>query len=243
MSKKNLSEMEKGGGYFLGLTSNLMDVVRNKAVPFVAIYRLATEGGRTTLDKIVDLAYADWLAEQPQQPEVGEPQGAHPYRHAPPNGSTLPADHYRVRVTYAPMPSMAALKKEWGKDNVSVIFDGRQFSFHASCVGMDRTPGERTFYIHDAGGDWDSEEQIAWGAKQRSATAPNGYRPATHEETYEFAKAYPELVDFVGLGSFAVGVGFRRVAHVWQGDGERIFGRGWFGDRWYRRRRVLLVSK
>lgn len=158
-------------------------------------------------------------------------------------GSALPPDHYRVRVTYAQMPSMDDLKKEWGKDNVSDIFDGRPFTLHASCVGMDRTPGEKVFYVHDAGGDWESEERIAWGLKQRSAVAPNGYRPATHEETYEFAKAHPELVDFVGLGSFAVLGGGRYVAFVWRLDSQRVLADGWFVSGWRRRLRVLFVSK
>jgi hypothetical protein len=161
---------------------------------------------------------------------------------ANPAMAELPPNHYRVPVTYAPVPSMDALKKEWGKDNVSVIFDGRPFNFHASCVGMGRTPGEKTFYVHDIGHDWESEERIAWGLKQRNAAAPNGYRPATHEETYEFAKAHPELVDFVGLGSFAAGDDRRCVALVWQGVSQRILGSDWFGDRWFRRARVLFVA-
>ncbi|MBU0540489.1 hypothetical protein KKF59_01735 [Patescibacteria group bacterium] len=242
MAKRNVSEIETGAGYFMGFVSATMDVVREKTVPFAAIYRLATAGGRTTLGKIVDLAYADWLEEQPK-PVEQQPQGGHPYRDAPTNCNTLPENHYRVRVTYAPLPSMDALKKEWGKDNVSDIFDGRPFGFHASCVNMDRTPGEKVFYVHDAGGAWESEEQIAWGAKQRNAAAPNGYRPATHEETYEFAKAHPELVDFVGLGSFAVRGVSRCVADVWQSGGQRILGLDWFDDRWRRRNRVLFVSK
>lgn len=242
MAKKDVSSIEKGAGYFLGFITTLMNVARQKkVVPFEAIYRLGTEGGYATVVKIVDIAYADWQAEQPQP--VEQPQGGHPYRDAPTNGSALPPNHCRVPVTYAQMPSIDALKKEWGKDNVSVIFDDRPFNFHASCVGMDRTPGERTFYVHDAGGDWESEEQIAWGAKQRNAAAPNGYRPATHEETYEFAKAHPELVDYVGLGSFAMDDDRRNVAHVWRHAGQRVLGRHWFGRRWDRMARVLFVSK
>ena len=242
MAKRNVSEIETGAGFFMGFVNATMDVVREKAIPFAAVYRLATAGGRKTLGSMIDLAYADWQAEQPK-PVEQQPQGGHPYRDAPTNGNALPPNHYRVPVTYAPMPSIDALKKEWGKDNVSVIFDGRPFNFHASCVGMDRTPGERTFYVHDAGGDWESEEQIAWGLKQRNAAAPNGYRPATHEETYEFAKAHPELVDFVGLGSFAMCDDDRYVAYVWQHDGQRFLDVVWFDDRWSRRARVLFVSK
>lgn len=217
MAKKDISSIEKGaGGCFLGFVTDFMNVAWQKAVP-------------------------DGLSEQ-QKPIEQRPQGGHLYRDAPTNNNTLPANHYRVPVTYASIPSIDELKKEWGKDNVSFIFDGRPFSFHASCVGMDRAPCERTFYVHDAGGDWGSEERIAWGTTQRNAAAPNGYRPATHEETYEFAKAHPELVDFVGLGSFAVGDN-RYVASVWQSDSRRILGYDWCISRWGRRARVLFVSK
>lgn len=242
MAKKNVSEIEKGAGFFTGLITELMAVVREKEAPFAVVYRLVTPEGRKTLAKIVDIAYADWQAEQPNRIEQ-QPQGVHPYSDAPTNGNTLPPNHYRVHVTYAPLPSINALKKEWGKDNVSVIFDGRPFNFHASCVGMDRTPGVRTFYVHDAGGDWESEEQIAWGLAQRNAVAPNGYRPATHEEFYEFTMAHPELLDFVGLSSFALDGGFRCVARVWQYGRQRVLGSGWFDCGWNRSSRVLFVSK
>jgi len=155
----------------------------------------------------------------------------------------LPANHYHVFVSYAPLPSMKELKKEWGEHNVSnIIFDGRPLHFHASCVGMDRTPGKKTFYVHNPGGDWEREERIAWGMVQRNAAAPNGYRPATHEETYEFAKALPEFMDFLGLGSFAVlPDGCPGVAYVWWDNEQRRLGH-WFCRRRNRRTRILFVA-
>lgn len=85
MAKKNVSEIERGAGYFQGLVTGIMDIAREKGVPFEAVYRLATAGGRTTLGRIVDLAYADWQAEQPKEEPMPEPQPAngHPYRTAP----------------------------------------------------------------------------------------------------------------------------------------------------------------
>lgn len=138
------------------------------------------------------------------------------------------------------MPPLAVLKKDW---DVTDILDGRPFKLHVSCQNMDRTPGERVFYVHDAGGDWEREKMIAWGLKQYNTVAPNGYRPATHEETYEFAVAHPELVDFVGLGSSALVGKERYVAFVWSNDGQRSLDGGWIVDRWYREARVLFVSK
>lgn len=225
-------------GWLLNFVTVLKKLATKLGVPFDAFERLASEAGEETLIRVLQLILDDYNASLPKPPAM---QGSAHYRDAA--VQALPPDHYRVSVTYAPIPSIDELKKEWGKDNVSVIFDGRPFSFHASCVGMDRTPGERTFYVHDAGGDWESEEQIAWGAKQCNAAAPNGYRPATHEETYEFAKAHPELVDYAGLGAFAMDGGLRYVARVWQRGGRRILDGRWFAGRWGRRTRVLFVSK
>ncbi|MDO8584056.1 MAG: hypothetical protein Q7R83_02650 [bacterium] len=232
MAKKDVSSIERGAGYFLGFITALMNVVRQKSIPFEAIYRLGTEGGYGTVGKIVDLAYADWQAEQPK-PIVMKPSSVE-----------LPKDHYRVSLKYAGMPPMDALKKEWGKDNVSVIFDGRPFSLHTSCVGMDRTPGEKVFCLYDTGIDgWESEAEIGKALERRDQFAPKGRRPATEEETYEFAMAHPELVDFGGFGSFAVLDGLRYVARVWRDGGQRILGIGWVDSRFLRWFRFLLVSK
>jgi len=63
---KRVSEIESGAGYFQGLITGLMEVVREKTIPFGAIYRLVTPEGRKTLQKMVDLSHADWLEEQPK---------------------------------------------------------------------------------------------------------------------------------------------------------------------------------
>ena len=229
-------------GWLLSLIVAISKIVKRRSIPFEAFEWLASDAGANTLDRMIALVHTDWLAEQPK-PVEQQPQGGHPYRDPPTNGTTLPKDHYRVSLKYAGMPSMDALKKEWGKDNVSVIFDGRPFTLHASCVGMDRTPGEKVFCLHDTGSDWESEAEIAKALERRDQFAPNGRRPATEEETYEFAMAHPELVDFVGLGSFAVGGAGRGVAYVWRSDGQRVLGLVWVGGRFRRRLRVLLVSK
>ena len=178
---------------------------------------------------------------------VPEPRfqgGVHPYRGGvPSNGDVLPVDHYRVHVTYAPMPSIADLKKEFGENSVSVIYDGREWELHTSCDGMSRTPGDRIFFYHDVGRAWEREEQIAWGLAQRTAVAPNGYRTATHDEEYEFQRAHPELVDYVALGDSALLDGrFRYVADVWGFEGQHIGG-GLIDVSFHARFRVLFVSK
>lgn len=71
MAKRNVSQIESGAGFSLSFANALMDTVREKAVPFAAIYRLATAGGRSTLGKIVDLAYADWHRPSSRSPKSG----------------------------------------------------------------------------------------------------------------------------------------------------------------------------
>ncbi|HEU0050934.1 MAG TPA: hypothetical protein VFQ60_02660 [Patescibacteria group bacterium] len=199
-----------------------------------------------TLKNIVRLAHGSRPSEQPKITEQSQnvcllDDLGFPYRK--PMDGTLPDTHYRVHVSYAPLPSIRELEKDWGKGNVAVVFK-YPFTLHSSCADMDRSPGEKVFYVHDAGGNWENEEQIAWGLKQRSVFAPNGYRPATEQETCEFAKAHPELADFAGLGSFLMcDDGFDAVAHVWRVGGRRILGRHWFRDGWSRETRVLFVRK
>ena len=194
--RTDYAALRQGFGLARGFGDEFIQACERNGVPIEAVHRLVTPPGRTTMDEVVRRVLADWLAEQPRQPEVG----------------ALPPHHYRVRMTYAPMPSLADLKVEFGKDNVSDIFDGREWELHSSCVGMDRTPGERIFFVHDVSRDWEREEQIAWGLAQRTAAAPNGYRPATHDEEYEFQKAHPKLLNYVALGSSALDDGYRFVA-------------------------------
>jgi hypothetical protein len=108
---------------------------------------------------------------------------------------------------------------------------------------MSRTLGDKVFLVHDVGREWESEERIAWGQAQRTPVAPNGYRPATHDEEYEFQKSHPELTNLVALGSSTVYDDHRVVAVVWSGAGRRILGSNWFSNGWHARYRVLFVSK
>ena len=150
--KNDWSAVVKVFGWLLGLAVTLKKLAAELSVPFEAFLRLTTDKGESTLRQIAQLVLDDYNASLPKAPTL---RGGEHYRDSA-RVEALPPDHYRVTISYSPMPSMDELKKEWGKDNVSVIFDGRPFSFHASCVGMDRVPGERVFYLHDAGGDWQS---------------------------------------------------------------------------------------
>jgi len=261
--RTDYAALRAGFGLARGLSDEFIQACERINPPIEAIHRLVTPNGQKTMDEIVRRAVADWQAEQPasanqtshkalsgsatadrpQPPTFVESKGGHAYRDAPTNGNKLPADHYSVRVTYAPMPSFADLKKEFGEDNVSVIFDGREWKLDSSCVGMDRTPGEKIFLVKDFGRGWESEEAIAWGRDERTSVAPNGYRPATHEEEYEFQKAHPEIFNLVALGSFALDGDIRCVAYLWSDGYRRCLDCGKFDGEWVASYRCLFVSK
>ncbi len=149
-------------------------------------------------------------------------------------------NEYLVPVNYAPLPSRPELERDFsGENSVSVIFDGRPFQKHASCVGMDETPGDRIFLVEHFGREIESEDAITEMDKQ-------GYRPATHLEAIAFAKAHPEFQRqfwIVALGSFAMDDGNRRVA-VLGADGDgRFLSDGWFDRRWHAELRFLFLRK
>lgn len=249
MAKRNVSEIETGAGFFMGVVSATMDVVREKGHPFAAIYRLATAGGRKTLGKIVDLAYADWLEEQPK-PVEQQPQGGHPYRDAPTNSDALSKDHYRVRVNRGQLPPMATLEEQFSKDGVSSLFNGtHEWEKHPCRLGENDVTADEVVMvvkqftekdITEMGG-LENENIIAWGQK-------NGLVPADEKETYAFG-INPETRDFqrkgwiVGIGSSTVDGDGRYVAMLGGDSGRRVLDNDWFDDRWYSDRRFLFVRK
>lgn len=154
----------------------------------------------------------------------------------------LPPNHYRVDVSYAPMPYFDELERYFGQGNVSHLFDGRPWKLHPPCVEMSRRPGYRIFYIHDVDDYWMRRDQIDWGIAQRTSVAPRGYRSTTHDEVYEFCRIHPELTDLVALGSTALYDGHHRhVAYVW-GGGGRILDSYWVVRKFVARYRPLFVA-
>ena len=73
----------------------------------------------------------------------------------------LRAGESLVPVAYAAFPSFAELEKEFGKGNVSDLFDGRAFQKHASCMDIDETPGDRIFLVKHFNREIKSEDAIA----------------------------------------------------------------------------------
>jgi hypothetical protein len=135
------------------------------------------------------------------------------------------------------MPSFAELEKEFGKGNVSNIFDGRTWEFHPSSQNFTPTETQEMVLKH-FDREITSGEAIAEMNKE-------GYLPATHFEAYEFAKANLELQRqfwIVALGSSTMGGDHRCVAVLRGGSDGRILGNGWFDREWSSGDRFLFVK-
>jgi hypothetical protein len=255
MSKRNVSEIESGAGYFMGLITTLMNVARQKGVPFGAIYRLGTEGGYATVVKIADVAYADWRAEQlkpvvrikpTQQTKFAEPQGDHERLltvckdEKPKAECPLGEDEHLVRVDYNMPSEQWVLEIEFSRGGVSALFwKDLVWVNHSSCAGIDQSPGDRVVLVKHFDRLIPSEEAIAEMDKL-------GYRPATHLEMYALSKANPRLqrqFRIVALGSYVKFEGVYFVAML----SNRFEGRNLdtkpFGSEWSNRTRFLFVRK
>ncbi|MFH1621226.1 MAG: hypothetical protein ABIB04_04030 [Patescibacteria group bacterium] len=231
MAKRNVSEIETGAGFFMGFVSATMDVVREKAYPFAAIYRLATAGGRTTLVKIVDLAYTDWQAEQPKP--IEQPEGGHPYRGGPQNGNAP----FSAPIVYV-QPEFEELKRRFPA-YVNPDYKGKRFDPIERCKAVSKENREVAFeYVH-LDRDASTDEVLAEMDRK-------GLRPALYEELLGFAEKYPDeqrKYPIVALGSEAYVDGDRYVACLWDDyDGRNLY-LHWLDDGWDGIVRFLAVRK
>jgi hypothetical protein len=238
MAKRNVSEIETGAGYFMGFANAMMEVVREKAVPFAAIYRLATADGRTTLGKIVDLAHADWQAEQPkpagQDDAEPRPNGGHPYRGGVQTNGNAP---FSAPIVYD-QPEFEELKRRFPA-YVNPDYKGKRFDPIERCKGVSKENREVAFeYVHMAR-DASTDEVLAEMDRR-------GLRPALFEEILGFAEKYPDeqrKYPIVALGSESGVDGSRYVAYLWFGDSGRSLDLYWVGLDWDDDYRFLAVCK
>jgi hypothetical protein len=230
--KRNVSEIETGAGFFVWFVNAMMDVVREKAIPFAAVYRLATAGGRKTLGSIIDLAYADWQAEQPK-PVEQQPQGGHPYR----GGPTHDNSPFSAPVVYVQLTSKE-LKRRFPA-YVKPDYKGKRFHPIERCKGVSTENREVAFeYVHmdrDA-----STDEVLAEMDRRSL------RPALYEELLGFAEKYPDeqrKYPIVALGSESGVRGDRHVAYLWYDDRGRCLLLYWIDYDWRVTFRFLAVRK
>lgn len=149
----------------------------------------------------------------------------------------LGENEYIVPVTYDSLPLFAELAGEFGKGNVSGLFDSPTFKKHSSCMDIDETPGDRIFLVKHFNRIIRSEEAIAQIDKL--------YRPATHLEAYAFQKVNPELQSqflITVLGSLAVYFG-DWVMLLGNRFGRRTLDAAWFNDPWPSAIRFLFIRR
>jgi hypothetical protein len=234
MAKRNVSEIETGAGFFMGFVNATMDMVREKAVPFAAIYRLATAGGRKTLSSMIDLAYADWQAEQPK-PVEQEPQGGHPYRGGPTNPDSTSG--FTVPIVYI-QPTFEELKRRFPV-YINPDYKGKRFDPIERCKAVSKENREVAFEYVRLDRDASTDEVLAEMDRR-------GLRPALYEELLGFAEKYPDeqrKYPIVALGSEACVDGGRRVASLWHDGFGRCLCLGWVDGGWYGCCRFLAVRK
>lgn len=231
MTKRNVSEIETGAGFFMGFVNATMDVVREKAIPFAAVYRLATAGGRKTLGNMIDLAYADWQAEQPKP--VEQPQGGHPYRGGPTNGN----EPFSAPIVYV-QPEFEELERRFPA-YVNPDYKGKHFDPIERCKAVSKENREVAFeYVH-LDRDASTDEVLAEMDRR-------GLRPALYEELLGFAEKYPDeqrKYPIVALGSETRVHGYRYVAYLWIDDDGRSLHLNWVDLDWYGDCRFLAVRK
>lgn len=221
MAKRNVSEIEMGAGFYMGLISGLMDMVREKGIPFSAIYRLATPAGRTTLSKIVDQAHEDWQAEQPKID-------------LKPIKTTEP---FTAPVVYV-QPEYEELKRRFPA-YVNPDYKGKRFDPIERCKAVSKENREVAFeYVHM---DRDASTDEVLAEMDRK-----GLRPALYEELLGFAEKYPDeqrKFPIVALGSEAYVDGRRTLACLWHGGDERFLHLCWLDGDWFGNYRFLAVRK
>lgn len=232
MGKPSTSDIERGVGFLGGFLSTLMGIVRDNSVPFEAIHRLGKAGGRETVKKIVNLAYADWQAEQ-LKPVDPSTSSAHPYRGGPQNGNAP----FSAQVVYV-QPEFEELKRRFPA-YVNPDYKGKRFDPIERCKAVSKENREvaleYVYLVRNASTD----EVLA-------VMDCLGLRPALYEELLGFAEKYPDeqrKYPIVALGSEAGVSGHRLVAYLWHGDDGRGLGLHWVGDVWDGRYRFLAVRK
>lgn len=138
-------------------------------------------------------------------------------------GSVLSEDHYRAFVTYAKLPGPDQLKAEFS-GGVAVEYHGTgDFGWQMTRpydnnmpdpTPVEQIPGDKIFFVlcfdrEVVDDEWRQERGVF------AEMSRLGYRPATHIEAYEFAKAYPDVQErysILALGSLcwedAAGCGY-----------------------------------
>lgn len=194
--KKDLSLIVWAFGWLLGIAVALKKFAAVLSVPFEAFERLGSDQGEVTIGRIVQLIHSDWLVAQ--------------------------SDIYRIRVNRGPLPTFTEIETEYGKGNVSNLYDGREWTKHPKRVEHDVTAEKVDVLVKDfaeeiASGEikldkegcLKGEDLIAWGLR-------NDWVPADEKEAYEVGRD-PKTCD-LQLKNWLVALG----SSVRSGDGHYV---------------------
>lgn len=166
------------------------------------------------------------------------------------NSDNLEPNHYRLLVTYTPLPDVATLKKMFSKVYHN-LFDGRAWTRHKSCAKIDETPGEREFLLAEIPADFLGKRIHTIEDDLFEHYDRLGYRFAIHVEAVEFANAEPELqrknwIYALGsstLGSYRDRSGQSFVTSLGEESLERVLCCSWTGLELDNNSRFLLIRK
>ena len=225
MTKPNVSEIERGARFFMRFVSATMDVARERVVPFAVIERLTTAGGRATLDKMVELAYVDWVAEQSKP--APQPEDRQVYR----GDSPL----FSAPIVYV-QPEFEELRRRFPA-YVHLDYRGRRLDPIERCKGVSIESHEVAFeYV-----------QIDDGAETYEVLRKmdrHGLRPALYEELLGFALKHPHeqrKYQIIALGSEVCVDDDRHVAYLYFNDKGLSLDLCWIEVGWCRKDRFLAV--
>ncbi|MEI7512637.1 MAG: hypothetical protein WCK01_04235 [Candidatus Uhrbacteria bacterium] len=190
------------------------------------------------------------LEERVEIIEKPREQTGSPYRGGVPSSETREpiGSSHRLHVSYAKLLGVKALEPEFsGKNSVSVLYDGREWTRHTSCAKIDQTPGERDFLVAEIPAEFLGKRIDTIEDALAECFHPPGFRFAIETEAVEFAHDHQQLYRknwIYALGSSALFDGGRRGVAMLYADGRDCFlGGGWVGDGLHDSGRLLLVRK
>lgn len=150
--------------------------------------------------------------------------------------------HYTVTIKKAVAPTYADLITNYGKGNVSSLWEESKdkLELHESLRDLTPPTGEVTVFLKKFDQVTTSERAIKWADE-------HNYRLVFPWERETFSKANPDLQRkfwIVDLGSFSLRGGGRRYVPVLsEGDDRRSLVGSWFDDEWDVSYRFLFASK
>lgn len=224
MVRKSLSDIEHGVSYFMVLMTGIMDVARQKNIPFEAVYRLSKPSNRKTLERMIEIAHEDWQQEQRQRTLTSA------------FSTGQQTDTVRILRAVYQQPSYQDLRQmfDWVHDG----FRYREFKPIEACRGIPLHTRDLAFELFHLDRQLSTETVF-------EELAQRGYRPALYEELISFVKAFPDeqkQYPIVALGSVCrKGQEYGCSCVLWH-EGKRKIDFGWLAGDWHDGCRFLAVK-